>query len=32
MRGVSIDGEVFETGTALDEHFPETMKPRDGLV
>jgi hypothetical protein len=24
-RGVSVDGEVFEIGTALDEHFPETM-------
>ena len=32
MRVVSVDGEVFEIGTALDEHFPETMITRDGLV
>jgi hypothetical protein len=32
MWGVSIDSEVFEIGTALDEHLPETMITRDGLV
>jgi len=32
MRGVPVDQEVFEIGTALDEHFPETMIARDGLV
>jgi hypothetical protein len=32
MWGVSIDGEVFETGTMLDKHFPEAMIAQDGLV
>jgi hypothetical protein len=30
--GRSIDGEVFEIGTALDERFPMTMIAWDGLV
>jgi hypothetical protein len=32
MRGVSIDGKVFEIGTAFDEYFYETMEPWDGFV
>ena len=32
MRGVPVYGEVFEIGTALDEHFPEAMIAWDGLV
>ena len=32
MGGISVDGEAFEVGTALDEHVPQTVISRDGLV
>ncbi len=32
MWGVAVNGEVFEIGTALDEHVPETMIAWNGLV
>jgi len=32
VGGVSIDSEVFEVGTARDEHVPETVVSRNGLI